>query len=469
MERTQSAVNLPAPPTRPVAQIHINTDRTKAFLNWDGCMTLEEISTTLEELGVVYGIDHASIEAALAGKQSDTEVCIANGLECVPKEAARVELLEEAQQTSGTIDVETQCMDYRERGGVHSVKIGDPVGTWFPRTKGTPGKGVDGQAIEPKEPAEKDQWRGDFVRAVAGPDGTLDLFSEIKGVIRMGPSGDVYVTDVFEVKGDVDLSCGNLQVAGSIHVVDTIRNGFRVHAGQDIHVDIAIENADVNAGKSLVVGAGIYGGDIGKVRAGELIKAKFSQNANMRSGGDIVLSFDTNSTIEATRRIIATEGEGRLRGGVYFAGECIIAKELGSPNGTTTRVQVGMGPKEHRELARIKNDLRRAQAKSKKVQKILEEHAANRAGRALTKEQADKVRTAMKDQRELIASVANLELNQSDLEAVMKNVNPLAIRIEKTVHAGVQIQIGNAFLKIENTLQGCTFRRDAETEEITCI
>jgi len=71
--------------------------------------------------------------------------------------------------------------------------------------------------------------------------------------------------------------------------------------------------------------------------------------------------------------------------------------------------------------------------------------------------------------RDLGTDIRKLEQDQEALESFLDPAKPTVLRVEKVVHAGVRIQIGNSHLKIDKTRPGCTFRRDPETEEIKCI
>ncbi len=450
-----------------MANIHISSDRLKAFLEWEGTLELEQVAAELNAQGVLFGLDQAAIRSALSDSSEGGTLCIAVGEAPIAQEPARVQLTVEQGKTSGAFDEESQRMDFRERGGVNSVLKDGKVGVWYPATDGVPGKGVDGKPIEAPRPSCPDQSRGQNVHAKPGSNGCLHLFAEIDGVVRVGPSGDVYVTDLLEVQGDVDLGCGNIDVSGSVHVHGTIRSEFRVHAGQDIEVDEAIENADVKAGKSLIVGSGILAGDQGIIQAEDEIRAKFTQNATLRTGGHVILEMDTNSTIEAGKSIFAKEGSGHLRGGKYVAGESLIAKELGSPHGTETLVRLGNDPRQLRELARIQKDLQAAKAQAKKLQRQRGVQSTKRVGNSMTREQAGGIRRALKAQRDLKKITDLLESQKHKLESTMIREDLPMIRIEKTIHPGVRIQIGDAHLLIDHTGPGGTFRRDPNTGEIT--
>lgn len=450
-----------------MAHIHISSDRLSALLQWEEGLDLEQVTAELESQGIRYGVDHAAIARALAAPPSEETLCIATGCEPVARDAARVQLAVQQDLSSGALDLESERMDFRERGGMHSVLTDDAVGLWFPCTDGEPGMGVDGIRIEPPAPSTPDQSCGENVRMEPGDGEGLQLFAEIDGVVRMGPTGDVYVTDVLEVDSDVDLGCGNINVSGSVHITGTIRRGFKVCAGQDIDVDGAIEDAEVKAGKSLTVSSGILAGDQGLIQAGDDVRVKFTQNATVRAGGNVVLEMDTNSTIESGGSILANEGSGHLRGGRYLAVESLVAKELGSNYGVETHVRLGTNPQLLRELQRIQKELKASHARASKLQRQRDVDTAKRLGQALTRELASGIRCAMKAQRDLKKSTVLLEQQQGNLEAAMAEAGLPLLRIEKTIHSGVTIQMGNARLLIEQTRTGGTFCRDAITGEIT--
>ncbi len=183
-----------------MAQIRFNPDRTEAILEWDGSMALDEIMAELEVQGIIIGVDRASIAGALESLGVAGDVLVALGKACVPRESAQVKMLNHDGLTSGTVDVETGRMDFRERGGINNVRADDPIGVLFPGSDGTPGIAVDGIPIHPTEPEELNQWPGDNVRTAPGKKGALHLFSTSDGVVRIGPQGEIYVTDVFEVE-----------------------------------------------------------------------------------------------------------------------------------------------------------------------------------------------------------------------------------------------------------------------------
>jgi uncharacterized protein (DUF342 family) len=450
-----------------VGALRIDTDRLHAHLVLDSSAVPAVVAAELDELGVVFGLDQVALDRAIADGTDGEPVCIASGTAPVPGRATRVELDFDPEQRIGTLDADSQQVDYRERGGLHSVEVGDRLGIWYPAETGVPGTGVDGEPIEPTSPSAAGVSVGSGIRCDPGADDTLVLFAELAGVVRVASDGTLKVSDLLEIQGDVDLSIGNIDVQGSVHVKGTVRSGFSVHARQDIDVDGMVEDADVSAGDSLRVRMGVVAGQDGVVNARSQIRAKYFQNATVRCRGDVILEADTNSAIESGGTILAREGGGRMRGGTYTAATGLWALELGSALGAETHVRVGKNSELAREMARACSEQALLAGKFKKLQRKCGLDNVKRVGGSLTRLQATAVRAAMKARRDMQKRITLVEHRKRTIEAAMASGPAPFVRVEKQVHAGVQIQIGDAVLSIDRTRAGGIFRRDAETGEIT--
>jgi hypothetical protein len=120
-----------------------------------------------------------------------------------------------------------------------------------------------------------------------------------------------------------------------------------------------------------------------------------------------------------------------------------------------------------RELTRVRSELVNSQAMATKLQRDRGMQSAKRVGQSLTRDSANAVRRSMKAQRDLQKTISCLEGRQREIQIMMAEGGLPLVRIEKTIHAGVHLQIGDAHLTIEQTRPGGTFRRDPETGKIT--
>ena len=446
----------------------LSPDRLEAFLTLESAAEISVVRNELAEAGVVHGILRSELARVSAQGTGGEPVCVARGTLPVLARPERLKLDFESAKTAGRIDESTLRIDFRERGTVHNVLEGERLGVLLPAQCGAAGLAVDGVEIASSASDELEASIGPGVRVEEQSGGSRVLYAELEGVARVASSGELFVTDLLLLSGDVDLSTGNIDVLGSVHVSGTVRAGLTVQACHDVDVDAAVEDANVTAGKSISVGAGILGGGSGVVVAGRSIEARFAQNATLRCGGDVVLQADTNSGIECAGMLSAREGAGHLRGGSYWAGAGLWARELGSAQGVPTHVQVGNDPRLTRELARVRSDLQVNAGRVKKLQRERGVANAKRVGRSLTRDQAGSARRTMKVQRELIRARSLLERRQADLERALSLAAAPFVRVESRIHAGVRLQIQNSHLTIDQSRAGGTFLRDDQSGEITC-
>jgi len=144
----------------------------------------------------------------------------------------------------------------------------------------------------------------------------------------------------------VDFSTGNVRVEGDLTISGTIGAGFVVEASGNIAVMGAVEGATVRAGGNVIVGGGIIGQEVGTVDAEGSVTARFVEGATIRAGGNIVIAAEARlSTILADGSVTVGggRGAGRITGGLTRGRIGVEAVEIGSENGTPTKVQAGRG------------------------------------------------------------------------------------------------------------------------------
>jgi uncharacterized protein (DUF342 family) len=294
-----------------------------------------------------------------------------------------------------------------------------------------------------------------------------DLSAACDGCACLSLSGLLEVIDVLKLSGDVDLLTGDLNVGGGLHVSGTVRSGFSVQVRGDLQVDQVIEAASVLVGGSLQVKGGIVGAGGSVVQAKGEIRAMFAQNAILRSAADVVLNSDTQSGIECSGRLIAREGGGQLRGGKYKAGQGLWAVELGSPQGAPTVVHLGEDPTLMRRIAQIRTVLKKSEGGLRKLQRERGVESVKRAGGSMTKSGAAAVRRSMKAIRDSKKRAALLKKRKTELEDIVYGDDQFCVRVDKQIHAGVEIQILGVSMLVTTTRSGGTFYLDPLTGMIT--
>ncbi|MCZ6598660.1 MAG: FapA family protein [Planctomycetota bacterium] len=439
--------------------VWISKDRFQAFLDLRGpgagekAVEREELDAAIRAAHVVTGLQRRRIDAVFqavaAGRSPGRPIRIAFGTRASPGRDARVEVLIDVEKSVGKVDEKTGQVDFRERNITPNARKGQHIGTWIPAATGTDGMGVDGTKVTSPVGKEAELLPAEGVETRELEDGRIEILAARDGVVLFPQPNQIVVTDLLEIKGDVDYETGNIDASGCVVVKGTVRSGFRVTAKYHIHVSEGIEAAVVKAGTDLIVGLGIIGDEHSLVSAERLVSIEFAQNARIRCGGDVeIRNSAMNSTIECRGRIVATEKAGRLRGGRYNATNGLIARELGSELGAPTSVCVGMNHEVMRKLAEVRGE----------IEEVKEEAGERMRG---TENPAEP-----RSEEELVRAVKLLKAHRRRLEELAFASEPPTVEVLGLVYPGVRIQIRDTAIRVDETLEAVRYRYVPSSEEI---
>ncbi|NEP77094.1 MAG: DUF342 domain-containing protein [Okeania sp. SIO3B3] len=249
--------------------------------------------------------------------------------------------------SSGAVD-EAGNINFSERGAAQSVESGDELGHIVPPTFGTPGKNVLGEILACRDGAPCTMTLGEGVEFAA--DGKT-IRATTEGVI-INTGSTIAVSDLFEVKSDLDYSVGNIRLnKGSVAIAGNLLEGFSVLAPGNVWVNETVEGARVEAGGNVIVKGGLAMSDKGKLDVDGEVVARFALRAVVEAQGDVVISSSiTDSKIFSGGRVICTREKGIISGGEIRCIKGLEAKELGSELGVVTKIIVGIDVKDDVEL-----------------------------------------------------------------------------------------------------------------------
>jgi len=224
---------------------------------------------------------------------------------------------------------------YYERTAYLTTHIGQVIAKIVSAVPGRDGVDVLGKPIPyPKAPAQIFNF-GQNVKL--DDDGFTVRATSVGRICH--EAENLWVETIAEIPGDVDFSCGNIDVAGDVHVRGSVLDLFKVK-GSNIHVGGAIEGAEITAVHDLHVGGGIVGKDKGHCTAGGDITCKYITNATLIAGGNI----SSHGEIAHARIICGgrlTVERGPLASGHMTANGGVSCRSLGSPTGGRVLVEVG--------------------------------------------------------------------------------------------------------------------------------
>jgi len=220
--------------TDPKIQISISRDRMEAALQIDmpqgsRPITMDAVMEKIKAAGIVYGIDLEAIEKAMA--RSGLEVVCAKGLVPVNGVNASIIYTVDLENKGRPAELDDGRVDFKNLNMFTVVQQDELLAEKVPATMGTPGVDILGNEVAAKPGKDLILPTGKNVYAVDG----LKVFAAQAGQI-VAANKKLNVIPIIEVKGDVDLSTGNIEFVGSVLVKGSIQTGFTVKAEGNIEI-----------------------------------------------------------------------------------------------------------------------------------------------------------------------------------------------------------------------------------------
>ncbi len=452
------------------AAIEVAADKMAAWLTvtppcGGAAITREQIDRALSDKGITAGILAEEIGRVLENGAADRTL-IAQGREAAHGEDGRLEcLIAMVKDRHPHLD-ENDIADYRDLGGIVSVHQGERLMQKHPPTPGEAGENVLGQVI-PAKPGKEAMYSTQLKGAIADPEDPAFLIAEIPGQpVEVSHGMTVEPTVMLKT---VDLSTGNLDFDGTVHITGDVHAGMSIRATGDIHVDGTVEAATLDAGGDIIVKGGIIGHNevhdhpdekqksgIARIRCKGSCSAHFIENASVETDDSIlVANLVMQSELAAVNQIMVGKpgsGMGRIIGGLSEATLLVQAATIGSPAGVKTRVMVGSNPYLHDKLKRTNQFLDKKATEMIEVVKLLDFIAAHPE-----RIPAGILSKAENTQMALMLDIETLQEEKEQFELELVLSMDARVIVEKTVFGGVQVEIGGKIYRVDTQRSGGSF------------
>lgn len=360
------------------------------------------------------------------------------------------------------VESESGRVDFRDRGQFPSAKAGEQIIRLHMPEPGEGGIDVFGKTIPAKAGKELNLKAG--VGAEVLPDGMT--FRAVEDGLVVVEYGEVKVTDILEVRGDVDISTGNIKAdKGSIKISGSVQSGLEVVSPGPILVGQTVESARLTAGSDIDIGGGVLMGDKGLIKAARNVSIGFGANGIIDAGGDVHIKNEaTNCTIHAGGWVYATEGKGIILGGTISCGQGLEANEIGSEMGVGTTIVLSLGGEDlrlkHERRMRLKEEIDKIDAS---------------LGTTVVEEIARKTPPA---KRQVVARVLSYRRKQLDKFIVLTRdiarenrrrkelMTRLTVRVHRKLHPGTIIKFAGRILHVDEPHERCVIYWDTDTRNV---
>lgn len=338
-------------------QMTVNMDCTAE--HGDGkALTEELVYEALTQKGVVEGVKIDVIKGAIedARKLSvpQKDIVIAEGTPPIAGKNSDIDYNFDIEGEKHTFRIlPGGKVDYKGSANIVTAKTDELLATIGDPDPGTNGVTVFGELIEAEEGKTTSLVAGNGVRA---SEDEKSFYAEINGCIVLNYP-IIQVLELYEVKGDVDYSTGNIDFSGNVIINGTVREGFEVKADGDIIIQNHVESAKVIAGRDVRISGGVFGQGKGLISAGRDVYVEYTQNGRIEAQGTVYINdFAVNSYIFCNF-LNNLKKHGSVVGGEIYAQRGIDVLTLGSPSGTKTYVAAGIDYLVKRKIKEVEESM----------------------------------------------------------------------------------------------------------------
>jgi len=420
-------------------------------------LTTEMVTDRLTRLGIKRGIDKEAIQKCgeLAVSKANTvhRLLIAKGKAPQNGEDACFRFFLQTDKQPGQSLDEASDIDFKERGTIQTARAGDTLAQKILPTSGEDGFDVFNNLMIAE--AGRD-WNLTSLGGVSVSEDGQTYRAEVDGMITLLGEDRIGVLNSYGISGDVDLTTGNLDMDGSLHIKGCIREGFSVKASGDIIVAQGVEDAVLRCGANLKVNQGILGKGKNIIIAKGDIYSDFIESARINAVGNIFVKHSiARSFITSKGLVDVSSGKGKIMGGTIFALNGVKANEIGSETGIKTIIRVGRSPKPLKTMKRYEKHLASLRKNSRRINFTIGKLMKKGETVALDKEE----QIVLEKLNKLRRREAKLEIREAKYEKTLKEElnkekKSIGVEIRHTVHEGTIIIIQGYVHKVKKKLRG---------------
>ena len=404
-------------------------------------LTLDEVSSILENINVTYGIRWETIQETLLdctlGRQHIKDVIIARGDPPVNEVAEYFER-NPALTGDGLREGRNGRVDYRTRSPFIIVKKDQALAILKPRKPGKEGKDVHGAARPFSVIRPEGISGGENTRTEEG-----HILSNISGqLIEDKKTLTLNVQNNLVIKGPVGYNTGNIYFPGDVEIEGPVSDGFKIYSGGSVLIKQTFDVTEAVTKGDLAVAGGIIGRNAGLLKVGGGLRTKFIENCRAAARKAIVVDTEINNSSVFTLEQIEMGDKGLILGSELYALHGVKASGIGKKAGKATRIHCGIDFTAQQEKENSNNHLRILAAKMAKLKDMMADPNLNSEKRSKMEEL---MRHLEEDQAKTSRRISEL------LGAININENAV-VEISGEISRGTLIEICQTALFVDEPM-----------------
>jgi len=322
-------------------------------------------------------------------------------------------------------------------------------------TEGVPGLSVKGEAIKQRPGKEIALPRG---KNVTYNDDKSEMYASSAGMVEY-VNNTINVSNVYSVKGDVDMSVGNIDFDGSVLITGSVRSGHTIKATGGINIAGGVEAAKLIAGGNVEIKGGMQGSSKGKIEAGGSVSVMYIEQGTIDANGPVTVDVCIHSKIETGSTFTAQGKRGAIIGGQVAAAGNITTNFIGSLSHPKTEVEVGVMPRKRARYQELEKEMERIAGDKIKLDQ-LDAYLAKSKG-SMDNETWTKLHISGVENRRINDEDAKAHTDEmEDLKYEMEHATDSRVHVFEAAFEGSRIVIGSNAFKVTDDISYATFRYD---------
>ncbi len=359
-----------------------------------------------------------------------------------------IELKRKQKEAVGKVIDKLGTIDYRERGTIINLKVGELIAKKVPEKPEVHGYDVSGTVLEAKKEAYTTWELGENIEF---KEDSLTYHAMVEGMLVF-EGNTIHLKETIVIEGDVNLKTGNVHSNKNIIIKGNVDPEMYVEAKGNIIINGIVEDAKIVAGGNIEA-HGLSGSGKTWVFCKGSIQMNFSQNSHIEALGDIRFQkFIVNGEVMTTERLIG-EDKSRVFGCKIQAAKGCDLFDLGNAQEITTKVNLGVNFYNEKVVSKILDRVNLAKKEQEGIVKILKENLnltqpLEPQLKQKPRSQAMHLLSKINELKEKRAMILKLEDSFKKLTKGTKEEFAAKLRVRSSVFPGVDLAIVGTNKKI---------------------
>lgn len=423
---------------------------------------VDDIVAVLRNAGVVSGINYTEIENMVRMGYYYKEVVVARSKEPINGKDAYYDFFFDLGNVKHPTIRSDGSVDYQSMNIIHSVNTGDVLAVYHGAVPGQHGYDVKGREMRCRPGKELPPLKGNGFTVDA--DG-VTYRASTEGRVEYD-NYKLFIRDVYEVKGDLDLLTGRVDFRGDVIVHGSVRAGTFIRASKSITVEGNVESAVLIAEGDIVLKKGMQGGSKAKIVCGGDLYAYFLEFAEISVKGNVEANIILNCKVNAGKSINVKGKKGLVVGGSYQASGAVNSTNIGNPANVRTICNTGISNDITVRNHLLMTKLEAAKRGIKNSRKAIEEASDIRISKDPKEVREARINQLRRHIKRDERMIEHLEKEIEEIRVTMECSKNATISAQGHVYPGVVVRIDNKEMVIEKDYNAVRFFKNKNNDAI---